>query len=239
MTQKAAIDLVYESKLRAIDDILEDISNSPVELRRLLIDLFAKNTIKSAISMLWGRYIDLKSAGTPGNTTVLNTKDDDDLLQLTLIFHNYDGSDLKELSISQVFILMFTGTIDGDVKKAKTKNFLPAGFWQLPLLQEALIDILVMNTQLVAASTCATSFVLPEDWEDPKHPKGLFIDVEAQLDLLLPSISAVLVGKEHILKESTLEVLASKGDDAEDASEGDKPKGNKTGKKSDADDKVK
>jgi hypothetical protein len=193
MSKNATIDLVYQSKLRTIDDMIEEMTTSPAELRQLLIDLFAKNSIKSSVSLLWKRYIDLKSTQGTEPATTLCVKDDEDLLQLSLIFHNYDDAAIKELTMSEVFTLMFTGEIDGNVAKTNNMNFLPAGFWQLPLLKEALIEILTMNTKLITEETCNVAYILPDDWEDPKYPAGLHLDLDAQIALLLPSISKALM----------------------------------------------
>jgi hypothetical protein len=223
MTQKATIDFIYQSKLRTIDDIIDTLTSSPVELRQLLIDLFAKNTIKSAISLLWKHYSDLKSA----NKTEMTDKDQDDLLQLTLIFHHYDAPDLDTLTIGQVFVLMYTGKIDGDVSKSQNDNFLPAGFWQLPLLHEALIDVLAMNTKLITASMCSSSFILPDDWQDKKHPTGLFMDVDSQVDLLLPSIADVLRGEEVSIAQSDLMSRVAKASEKADEPEKKSDEGDK------------
>lgn len=232
MTQKATIDMVYQSKLRSIDELISDIASDPIQLRQLLIDLFAKNTLKTAVGMLWKHYIRLKTADAVDSDEEIASKDAEDLLQLTLIFQNYDGSDLETLTMPEVLTLMLTGKTDGVLSKVTSVNLFPAGFWQLPLVKEAFVNVMAMNAKIIALAVSSISFDLPDDWEDEKHPEGLYISLDAQVELLVPSIAAELIGVEEIVVSEDGDELVEDGDGELGEDEKTEPEVIKPGKKS-------
>jgi len=115
--------------------------------------------------------------------------------ELGMIFHNYEHPEGNEpLKIVEIFTLMYTGAVDGNLTKNSSGNFLPAGFWLLPSVQSTLVNVLTETLVSCLPELCRSMFHPPADWEDSKkHKAGIYLPLETQVALLVPSLSDKLI----------------------------------------------
>jgi hypothetical protein len=190
------LDLKFQSQIRALHEILNSLAPDIHEKERLLSGLTAKNTVLALILSLFSRYLTFFDEKT-GAILVIDSEADpekeQDLAELTVIFHKYAEKNLFSLSSLQVITLLYTGKTTGMINLSVNPNFLPAGFWQLPLVLELLKEVIIENMFSSLKDVCEGIFVLPDDWDDKKYPTDQYISVEAQIERLAPSISAALL----------------------------------------------
>jgi hypothetical protein len=187
-------------------EILHSLAPDSRDSSKLLTDMLSKNIAFALISELFTRFLTLfdeKTGEKLDEKTAISHLTQDERDELNLIFHKYDQKDPQNLDLREIMALLFTGKTDGSIIPNIHPNFLPAGFWQLPLVSTILKDVITTAFCDILRQTCLDTFALPADWADAskKHPEGLYLSTDQQLDLIAPSISAELLLKCVTLEE--------------------------------------